>query len=63
MKLERENLFERYAFAVRAFREATERSSGLAGPEFHRAMLEADRLYRDVEELELALADYDRAMR
>ena len=59
----REDLFEKYQLAVRAFREAIHRSKGLAGGDFYKAMREADRLYREAARLESALAEYDKAMR
>ncbi len=63
MQHEREELLRRYESAVRAFKEATERSRGLSGLDFYRAMLEVDRLYRETVLLEEALAEFDKAMR
>jgi hypothetical protein len=60
---EREDLLIRYERAVRAFKEATERSRTLRGGDFYEAMLEVDRLHEETRRLEQALAEYDKAMR
>jgi hypothetical protein len=60
---ERDRLLTLYESAVHAFTQATEGSRGLAGHEFYKAMMETDRLFHEVERLELMLAEYDQAMR
>ncbi len=60
---EREDLLTRYECAVKAYKEATERSRSLTGVAFYEAMLEVDRLHAETRSLERALAEYDKAMR
>ncbi len=63
LEREREELLREYERAVRAFKDATERSRTLRGLEFYEAMLEVDRLHEETKRLERALAEYDKAMR
>ena len=63
MNDDREHLLIQYETAVHAFKEATERSQRLTGVAFYDAMLEVDRLFAVTQALEVALAEYDAAMR